>query len=492
MLNNMRLCEELFHTSSGLAFADFITDGHRETWPIRSKRFRTWVRRCYYRATGAAPGAAVIAPALDLLEARAQFDGPERIVHTRVAEHAGRLYLDLADERWRAVEIGSDGWRVLASPPVRFRRPAGMLPLPIPEHGGSIEVLRPFVNISNESDFVLIIAWLLAALRAIGPYPLLAISGEQGSAKTVLSKLLRALIDPNVAPVRALPREERELMIAANNGHLLAFDNLSGVPPWLSDALCRLASGGSFAVRRLYTDDEEILFKAARPTLLNGIEDVISRPDLADRAIFLTLGPIGEEERRSESELWREFEHARLQILGALLDAVAHGLAGIGAVSSHRLPRMADFALWATACETALWPAGTFARAYAANRRAAIDSIIEADPVAAYVRTLMAEQNTWMGSATDLLRTGTDFMNSDPLTRRIDWPENPRALAGRLRRAQTFLRALGIEIAFSREGRAGNRIITMRATLDNTVSTVSTSSSNAKRGEPMQALHRTA
>ena len=215
MLNNMRLCEELFHTSSGLAFADFITDGHRETWPIRSKRFRTWVRRCYYRATGAAPGAAVIAPALDLLEARAQFDGPERIVHTRVAEHAGRLYLDLADERWRAVEIGSDGWRVLASPPVRFRRPAGMLPLPIPEHGGSIEVLRPFVNISNESDFVLIIAWLLAALRAIGPYPLLAISGEQGSAKTVLSKLLRALIDPNVAPVRALPREERELMIAA-------------------------------------------------------------------------------------------------------------------------------------------------------------------------------------------------------------------------------------------------------------------------------------
>ena len=96
----------------------------------------------------------------------------------------------------------------------------------------------------------------LATLRARGPCPLLAISGEQGSAKTVLSKILKALIDPSAAPVRALPREERELMIAANNGYLLAFDNLSGLPAWLSDALCRLASGGIFAVRQLYTDDE--------------------------------------------------------------------------------------------------------------------------------------------------------------------------------------------------------------------------------------------
>src|SRR5205807_392394 len=128
------------------------------------------------------------------------------------------------------------------------------------------------------------------------------------SAKTVLSKLLKSLIDPNAAPVRSLSREERELMIAANNGYLLAFDNLSGLPAWLSDALCRLASGGSFAVRQLYTDDEEVLFEAARPILLNGIEEVISRPDLGDRAIFLTLAPIGEVQRRPESELWRGFE----------------------------------------------------------------------------------------------------------------------------------------------------------------------------------------
>src|SRR5262245_51970970 len=359
MLNEMVVCEELFHTPGGVAFADFITEGHRETWPIRSKRFRTWLRRCYYHATASAPSAGVIRSALDLLEARAQFDAPEREVSTRVAEYAGRLYLDLADEHWRAVAIGPDGWRVLGCPPVRFRRAPGMLPLPVPERGGPIEALRLFLNLSNENDLALVVAWLLAALRSSGPYPLLAISGEQGSAKTVLSKLLRALVDPNVAPVRALPRDERELMIAANNGHLLAFDNLSGLPAWLSDALCRIASGGSFALRRLYTDDEEVLFQTARPTVLNGIEDVIGREDLADRAIFLSLGPIGEEQRRSEAKLWREFECQRPLILGSLLDAIAHGLRAVGSISCHQLPRMADFALWATACETAVWPAGT-------------------------------------------------------------------------------------------------------------------------------------
>jgi hypothetical protein len=176
----------------------------------------------------------------------------------RTAEHAGRIYLDLADEYWRAAEIGPDGWRVIGSPPVRFRRPAGMLSLPVPEPSGSIEALASFLNLPGRNDFVLIVAWLLAALRSGGPYPLLAISGEQGSAKTVLSKLLKALLDPNAAPVRALSGEQRELMIAANNSYLLAFDNLSGLPQWLSDALCRLATGGSFAVRQLYTDDEEI------------------------------------------------------------------------------------------------------------------------------------------------------------------------------------------------------------------------------------------
>lgn len=173
MLARSSLPGEFFHTPDGTAFVDLRIDGHRETWPIRSKRFKSWLRRCHYEATGTALSAAAIISTLGLFEARAQFDGPERTVHVRVAEHAGHIYHDLADECWRVVEIGPDGWHVAGSPPVRFRRAAGLLPLPVPQQGGSIEPLASFLNLANRNDFVLVVAWLLATLRAGGPYPLL-------------------------------------------------------------------------------------------------------------------------------------------------------------------------------------------------------------------------------------------------------------------------------------------------------------------------------
>ena len=342
------------------------------------------------------------------------------------------------------------------------------------------------MNLASDNDFVLVVAWLLGALRAGGPYPVLAIAGEQGSAKTVLSKLLRALVDPNVASVRALPREERELFIAASNAHVLAFDNLSGLPPWLSDTLCRLTSGGAFSTRRLFTDQDEILFAAARPIILNGIEEVITRPDLADRAILLMLAPIAERQRRPETALWREFELARPRILGALLDAAAHGLQMLPQVRLQWLPRMADFALWVAACETGFRPEGAFQAAYSNNRRDAIESIVDADPVAAHVRELMADRAQWTGSASDLLQVGINVGgNAMAAWTRSGWPKSPRALAGRLRRAQTFLRTLGIEIVFGREGRLGTRTIRITAMGENrthdTVSTVSRVSDHGDR-----------
>jgi hypothetical protein len=187
MFTEIGACGELFHTATGTAFADLLVDGHRETWPIRSKRFRGWLRRRYYEATGGALGSHAISSELDLLEARAQFDAPERSVHVRVAEHAGYIYLDLADDHWRAVEIGPNGWQVIGSPPVRFRRPAGMLPLPVPQKGGSIEALLPFLNLSGHNDFVLVVAWLLATLRSGTP---LSIAGDIRGARFSQDRLV--------------------------------------------------------------------------------------------------------------------------------------------------------------------------------------------------------------------------------------------------------------------------------------------------------------
>jgi hypothetical protein len=356
---------------------------------------------------------------------------------------------------------------VVETPPVRFRRASGVQPLPIPTRGGSVETLRNFLNVKSDEDFVLVVAWAIAVLRDRGPYPALVLSGEQGSAKSTFSAVLRALLDPNTAPLRALPREDRDLFIAASNGHVLAFDNVSGLPAWISDTLCRLATGGGFAVRQLYTDQDEVLFDAARPVILNGIEDIVTRPDLADRAVFLTLEAIPEERRRPEAELWTAFDAERPRILGVLLDAVTEGLRRLPDTKLPKLPRMADFALWASACETALWPTGTFWSAYCGNRDEAVEGVIDADPVAAAVRAVMLERTEWTGTASDLLGALAEAAG-ERIAKSKTWPDSPRALSERLRRAATFLRKVGIELSFEREGRARTRIIRITSTATHT------------------------
>ena len=454
---------ELFHAPDGTGFARLSINGHRETWPIRAKGFRRWLARRFFEATQGAPSSEALQSALNVIEAKAHFDGSEHKVHLRVGGLGGRLYLDLCDATWRAVEIDTTGWRVIENPPVHFRRAAGMQALPMPVLGGSIETLRSFLNVKTDAEFVLVVSGVLAYMRNCGPYPVIALSGEQGSAKSTFSAILRALLDPNTAPLRALPREDRDLFIAANNGHVLAFDNVSGLPAWISDTLCRLATGGGFAVRQLYTDQDEVLFDAARPVILNGIEDIVTRPDLADRAVFLTLEPIPEERRRPEAELWATFETERPRILGVLLDAVVRGLKRLPETRLEKLPRMADFALWASACETALWPAGTFWSAYCGNRDEAVEGVIDADPIAAAVRVVMMTQTMWTGTASDLLGALAQAAGERAVKSKT-WPESPRAMAGRMRRAATFLRKIGIEVVFKREGRAHTRIIEITST----------------------------
>jgi len=487
---------DLFHTPTRDAYADIIKTDHRETYRVRSKPFRSWLAHRYYEATKGAPNSEAMQSALGVIEARALFDGPEIAVHVRVAGHAGKLYLDLADQKWRAVEIDADGWRVIASPPVRFRRASGMLALPEPVSGGSINALRPLINVrkgtDGDADFVLVVAWLLAALRDVGPYPVLGLSGEQGVAKSMMSRFLRALIDPNTAPLRALPREDRDLFIAANNGHVLGFDNASGIPPWISDTLCRLATGGGFSVRQLYTDDSEMLFDAMRPAILNGIEDVATRPDLADRAILLTLESIPEADRRSERELWAAFDRERPRILGALLDAVAYGLKRLPHVRLDRLPRMADFAVWIAACETALWKAGTFADAYESNREAAVATTIEADPVASALLALMDTRDTcWAGTATELL--GVLAVHVPETQRRgKGWPAQPNLLTGRLRRMAPAMRKIGIMIESDRErDRKRARMIQIRKTRPENRGSSSSASSASSAPNDIKDLQQT-
>jgi hypothetical protein len=344
---------DLFHTADGRGYATVHIDSHCETWPVRSKRFKAWLGRAYYAIARKPAPTQAMSETLALAEARA-LDGPEWPVHVRAAASGEKIYIDLGDDRWRVVEVDATGWRMLEGSPVKFHRAAGMLPLPAPVPGETLEALRGFVNVGDENTWRLLVHWLVMGFRPIGPYPVLGVFGEQGSAKSTTTRVLRELLDPNAAPLRSEPREPRDLMIAAEHGGVVALDNLSHLPTWLSDALCRLSTGGGFSTRELYSDSEEVIFSAMRPVILNGIEEVITRGDLMQRTMLIELPVIGPEHRRREGEFWRAFEAARPGILGALLDAVAAAIREAPNVRLPMLPRMADFAEWSVAAERGL------------------------------------------------------------------------------------------------------------------------------------------
>lgn len=420
--------------------------GRRETWGLRSQGFRKWLIHQFFKATKKAPTPDALNQALLTLDAVARYDGDEHPVFVRTAQRDGKYYLDLADEQWRAVEIDEAGWRLSAEPPVHFRRPPGMLALPEPVPGGSLQELRDLLNLSGDDDFILIVAWLVAALRPKGPYPLMAIAGEPGSSKSSTARVLRSLVDPNFAALRAAPREERDCWIQANNAGMLAFDNLSSIPAWLSDALCRVATGGGFATRQLHTDDNEMLFDAMRPTLLTSVADVIARSDLADRAIMIELPTISDTQRIDEETFNAAFEAAKPRILGALLDVMVVGLRNRNSVKLAKLPRLADFAVWATACEPAFTQPGGVMKAYRQNAADAVHSVIEGDPVCvALLAFLAAHNNKWRGSGGELLSNINNFAQ-EGAKRDRDWPRNAQSLSGRLRLATPSLRKIGVTV----------------------------------------------
>lgn len=450
----------LFHHGEE-TFAMFPIREHIETHALKSRGFRRWLTGTYFEREQKAAAGDAIRAAIETLAGHAQFRGEEREVYVRVAGHDGNLYLDLCDPDWRAVEITRDGWRIVESKdcPVQFRRAHGMRELPLPERGGSIDDLRPFLNTASEADFRLVVAFLVACYRDRGPYPVLVLHGDPGAAKSTIARVLRDLVDPNSAPVRSEPREPRDLMIAANNGWLIAFDNLSHLSSWLSDSLCRMSTGGGFSTRELYTDGDEVIFQAQRPVILTGIEEIATRGDLLDRALPLYLPRIDESQRLTEAQFHEAFNRARPRLLGIMLDAVASALRNFGRVRLERLPRLADFTVWVEAAAPALgWPPGAFLSAYAENRATANDVTLAASPVAEAIRALPAD---FTGTATELLTLLNGMVGE---TRDRAWPRSPRGLSNALRRVSANLATIGVRVTFCRE--PGRRLIQITRTPD--------------------------
>lgn len=440
---------ELFHAGDN-AFANVPVGDHRETWPVRTNGFKYWLARQFYEQIGRTPSAQAMQDAICFLTGKAVFQGTENSTAVRIAGDDTNIYIDLCNPEWEVIHVDRDSWRVVPghSVPVKFIRRSGMGALPTPVPGGTVDSLREHINLpegDGDSAWALVVGWLVMAFRPSGPYPVLSVDGPHGCAKSSLCRFLREIIDPNVAPLRRPPRDERDLMIAATNAWVVGFDNLSSLRGDLSDALCCLATGAGFGTRKLYADDEEKIFSAARPILLNGINSVTTRSDLADRAVHITLGVVSEDRRLDERELRPAFDRDKPYILGAILDAVSCAIRNIDTVKLDSKPRMADFATWVTAASESFgWEVDHFLDAYAANRSDASASIIEANIVGQAVVGLMSSRTRWSGTARELLAELEDHHTDERTKRDKLWPKNAAGLGRALRRLVPDLQSQGI------------------------------------------------
>jgi len=465
----LRLTETagLLRSTDGSFHARVTVGGRPEVYALRSAQFRDWLVDGYRHACQEVPSAWAMRRVLGALEATARFEGGTAAIFLRAGHDgdgngdASACYLDLGDPRGQAVKIGRDGWSVVEDPAVHFRRPPGYLPLPAPSRDGSLELLRPYVNLS-ESDFRLLIVWMAAAIRPVGPYPVLALYGEPSAAKTTLAKIVRLLIDPHEVPLRGEPRHAGGLMRSAMNRWLLAYDNIRVIPGWLSDALCLLSTGGPLEGGASSSGDEQCVIHVQRPVILSGIEEFVERSDLSDRSLFLHLPPIAPAKRRRQDRFWQAFRQDYPRILGGLLDAVAGGLRELPSVEPAELPRMADFAVFAEAVGRNLgWPAGTVLSDYHDNRRQAAVTPIEESPVANFLLEWSHELNDWSGTSTELLAQLNTLVERK-VTALHQWPKAPSALAKELRRIAPQLRLHCISVVFERNRE--KRLITLTKT----------------------------
>jgi hypothetical protein len=433
---------ELFHDPDLNAYA-VDTGEVRRVYAVRSKDFRNRLSGDFFSLTAKGCNGNAVSDALATIEAKAIHAGQRRPVYLRVARVGDCIYIDLADDRWRVVRVACEGWEILDRSPVDFIRRAGMAAFPDPEQGGHIDRLRDFLNVEPE-DFPLVVGWALGAYRALGEYPILVLQGEEGSGKSTAGRVLRALTDPSTVPLRSPPKTIDDLLVSATGNHVVALDNLSGITSEIADALCRLSTGGGMDKRKLFTDSDQVLIDLTRPIIVNGIDEIATRSDLASRSIIVRL-PTIRRQISSEEAFRREFAAALPSIFGSLLTGISASLMR-GYFKVDKKVRMVDFVRWVSQAESAFgWTQGTFIERFVNMRARAIEDGIEASPVGSCLVEYMASIEPvmkWSPTPTHLLDTLTGIAGTRAKSKA--WPQSTRGLFNTLTRLAPSLRAVGI------------------------------------------------
>ena len=445
-----------WHAPNGDAYMNFPWRGYRKNARVGLSDSRRFINQRLVKRTGHSPSPQALEDVLRTIDALAVLDGPERVPAQRVCVQDGKLYLNKGRDG-KVYEVDGAGWRLRDMGDLPFVTGSAALELPDAESGYEISILWQYVR-SDDAGRMLLVAWIVGALHPFGPYPHLVLSAQQGAGKSFLSWLARALTDPNSVPIRNLPREPRDLFAGANNNHVLAYDNVSKMDPWLSDALCQISTGGGYAARALNKDSEEYVFGGARPAILNGIGDFATRGDFADRAITVRLQAISEDERRPEDELKADLARDLPRIFGAILDGLSAGMRNISKARPSRLPRLADFGKWLYACAPGLgFDSDEWLQLYMDNRKEAADTAFETNPVAVALKALCDSLGFWSGTPTQLLTVLAGY-TSESVLRSPSWPKTAQGLGNAIERTAPLLRERGIEVT---KKHSGERYVTI-------------------------------
>ncbi len=427
-----------------------------EVHPVDSTSFRDWLGQRVYASTGDTISKGALDRVIELLRAGGRFGGSEpRVVYLRTAKVGDTYYLDMCDDRWRVIEIDALGWRLLDKSPVMFRRSPSMRALPDPVRGGRFSDVLDVINVPKHS-WLLVLVWVIECLRPDTPYVGLQLHGVEGSAKSSTQSILRDLIDPSSENLRAKPGSQEALFVAAQQNLLISYENLSGMSSDLQDVMCTMLTGGGFATRVLYSNDQESLVSLKRPVALNGINPVVTSPDLLDRFVCIELPVI--KRRKTEAKLKADFQVKHALILGAVLKWFSKALAALPRVQidDASAPRMIDFAKLGEAVSQAIGrEPGHFLAVYAAQRSEDVKQVIDNTVFgAAIVAFMTPNREALTGTHSEICKVlhrhyaGTASNDA----KRGAWPIGGKAFGNEIRRLQPALGKIGIVV------RRGSRV----------------------------------
>jgi len=401
------------------------------------------------------PSNDAINSALNIIEAKAMYEGERDILHNRVAWHEGDIWYDLGN--WKAVRVTESGWDIVDNPPIIFRKYSHQKEQVLPNAGvaiDSIEQVFEFVTITDEAEKLLYIANLISSFVPDIPHPIDILVGDQGAAKTTRSRIKKELVDPSQLSTQTIPKNPTEFVQMASHNWFITLDNLTSLPHWLSDGLCRVCTGDGFSKRKLYTDDDDVIYNFKRCACLTGINLVATKPDLLDRSIIYELKPIPSDKRKTEKQIWEEFNAVKGRILGACFTLLSNTINEYDTVAVAGVPRMADFATWGCAVAKALGRTEEdFLEAYQSNIAVQNQEAIEASPIATLVILLMEQQVEcgdtvrWEGSPTELLSELKGIAEGVGIdTKHKQFPKDPNWLWRRIKEVRTNLMAVGIMV----------------------------------------------